>query len=162
MQIEVEPAPTGRVTNTIGELTPGDVEPAHIYEIDGEPVMYQRRSFVLEPGEHRIRVWPEGPPQRMVPDLAAIEEENIQVDTITLRVQAGHRYLLGARITTSRTLVSVTTAEDTRTEYGEWQKTVEPVVVKEVPPVELEEAVKSFGGFFGSLLLGPLIGGGAG
>jgi hypothetical protein len=36
------------------------------------------------------------------------------------------------------------------------------VVVRDVPPAGLEEAVKSFGGFFGSLLLGPLIGGGAG
>ena len=42
------------------------------------------------------------------------------------------------------------------------QVEVEPVVIRDVPPATLEQAVKSFSGFFGSLALGPLIGGGVG
>jgi hypothetical protein len=98
----------------------------------------------------------------MVPDLAAIEEENIQVDAFELIVEPGHRYLLAARVIRSRTLVSVATIDGVKDEFGDWEKTIEPVLVKDVPPATVEHAVKSFSGFFGSLLLGPLIGGGAG
>lgn len=159
VEIEVAPPPVALVVNSIGETMPPDVQPAHIYEIDGEPVPYQRRSYILEPGRHLVRVWPEGPAQRMVPDVAAIEEEKIQVDAIELDVEAGHRYLLGARVTRTRTLVSVATVDGVKEEYGDWEKTVEPVLVKDVPPPTVEQAVKSFSGFFGSLLLGPLMGG---
>jgi hypothetical protein len=81
---------------------------------------------------------------------------------VQIEVEPGHRYLLGARVTRTRTEVTVSTIEGVKREFGDWQKTVAPVIVRDVPPAELEEAVRNFSGFFGSLLLGPLIGGGVG
>ena len=150
--------PYATVVHTIGEQLTG-VEPAHIYEIDGEEVMYQRRSFQLTPGEHELRVWPEGPAQRMVPDLEAIERERIQVDAITLTVEAGHHYMIGAKRTRTRPVVEVVTEEGIQTAYGEWQTTIEPVVVRIDPPVTWQRAATSLSGFFGSLALGPLLAG---
>ena len=45
VEIEVEPPPIGIVVATFGETMPEDVQPAHIYEIDERPVMYQRRRL---------------------------------------------------------------------------------------------------------------------
>ncbi len=153
-----ESDPYATVVHTIGEALTS-VEPAHIYEIDGEAVMYQRRSFQLPPGEHELRVWPEGPAQRMVPDLEMIERESIQVDSMRLRVEAGHHYFLGAKRTRTRPVVEVVTEEGTQVAHGDWQTTIEPVVVRVDPPVTWQRAATGLSGFFGSLALGPLLAG---
>lgn len=147
----------GTVVHTIGEETGERIDAAHIYEIDGESVLHQRRHYTLSPGEHSVRVWPEGPAQRMVPDLEQIEREDIRVDAITLRVVAGYRYFLAAKTTRTRSVVTVVTEEGEQTERSQWQVTVQPVVVREEPPVDVERAAKGLGGFVGSLLLGPLV-----
>ena len=137
----------GTVVHTIDEDTPPDVEPAHVYEIDGEPVLHQRRSYALSPGEHTLRVWPEGPAQRMVPDLEAIDRKQIQVDPLTIDVKPGYKYFVAARRTQTRPVVTVVTEDGERTTVGPWQVTITPVVVKEEPPVTLERAVKGMSGF---------------
>jgi hypothetical protein len=44
------PADTfGQVTNTIDEEVPEDLQPAHIYEIDQQPVLYDKRTSLLAP-----------------------------------------------------------------------------------------------------------------
>lgn len=156
--------PFGSVVHSVEEVVPAELEPAWIYEIDGRPVSYERRTFPLTPGEHVVRVWPLGPPQRLVPDPVEIEEKSMRVDPITIRIEASYRYVLAARTTRTRTRVDVVTEDDTETSYGDWEITVEPVVVRTVPPADLETLVEGDFGFLGSLaagpLLGPVIGGG--
>ena len=53
----------------------------------------------------------------------------------------------------------MTTEEGTQTSYGDWQTTIEPVVVRVDPPVTWQRAATSLSGFFGSLALGPLLAG---
>ena len=153
-----EQDPFGRITHTIGEDVPEGVQPAHVYEIDGEPVAWERRSHRLEPGEHSVRVWPKGPPQAFVPDRAAIEEGRVQVDPVVIEVQAGFHYFLGIEETRTRSIVIVTTREGEETSYGNWEITYRAVLVKEEPPATLERAAKGFGLFAGSLAAAPLLG----
>ena len=158
-RVERPPTSSGRVVHTIGEEIGHGVEPAHIYEIDSHPVMFQKRTFSLPAGEHQIRVWPVGPAQRMVPDLEAIERQEMEVDAITLRVEPGHRYFLGARRTRSREVVTVITPEGTESELGGWKITIEPVLVKVVQPPDLERVATGLGGFLSTFLIGPLLAG---
>ncbi|MCP4204330.1 MAG: hypothetical protein GY769_20645 [bacterium] len=157
-----EPLPVpkdGRVVNTIDEEVGWGIEPAHIYEIDGRPVMYQKRTFSLPAGEHTIRVWPEGPAQRMVPDLEAIERQQIQVDPLDVVIEPGHRYFIGARQTKTREVVTVLTDEGEEQNYGDWKITIEPVVVKVVLPPDLERVATGLGGFMSTFLIGPVLAG---
>ena len=147
----------GLISNTIGTVVAEDLDPAHIYEIDGEIVSHHQGTFTLEPGRHAIRVWPQGPAQRMIPDYEAIERERIQVDALELEVEAGYRYYLAAPSKESRTIVEVITEEGAERSLGDWQKTVEPVIVKVYGPLTTRQKVEAMGGFFGSLLLGPLL-----
>lgn len=148
----------GLVSNTI-DLEPWEgTEPAHIYEINGETVSHHQSTFALDPGEHTIRVWPLGPAQRMIPDLEQIERERIEVDPIVLEVKAGYRYYLGARRKRTRTMVEVVTPAGVERSAGDWRVTIEPVVMKLAGPHTLVEKVQGASGFFGSLLLGPLLG----
>ena len=151
----------GLVSNTIDLQAPEGTERAHIYEIDGETVAHYQTTFALEPGDHTIRVWPLGPAQRMVPDLELIEREGIQVDPIVLEVEGGHRYYLGARRKRSRTMVTMVMEDAVEESAGEWRETIEPVVVKIAEPMNLVQKVQGASGFFGSLLIGPLLGAGS-
>jgi hypothetical protein len=148
----------GSVVHSIEEIVPPELEPAHIYEIDGQSVRHERRTFTLTPGQHAIRVWPQGPAQRAVPDLVEIDQKNIQVEPINIEVEAGYRYVLAARTKRTRTRVDVVTEEGIDTQFGDWQVTVKPVVVRTVPPADLETLIKGGFGFFGSLAAGPLLG----
>ena len=67
--------------------------------------------------------------------------------------------VIGAKRTRTRPVVQVTTEEGTQTTHGEWQTRIEPVVVRVDPPVTWERAATSLSGFFGSLLLGPVVAG---
>ena len=151
----------GAVSSSVDELPPHGLVPAHIYEIDGRAVHYSSRTFALTPGRHEIRVWPVGPPQRMVPDTEMIERQAIQVDALGLNVVPGYRYVLAAEWRESREVVSLISEEGTETVEGEWKRTVRPVVMRTLPPPTWEAAVEGAAGFFGSILLGPLLGGGA-
>lgn len=149
----------GRVVHTIGEEVGSGLTRAHIYEIDGQAVMYQKRTFSVPAGEHTIRVWPEGPAQRMVPDLEAIERKQIQVDPLDIVIEPGHRYFIGARETRTREVVTVLTDEGEEQSFGDWQITIEPVVVKVVLPPDLERVATGLGGFMSTFLIGPVLAG---
>ena len=151
----------GAVSNSVDENPPRGTVSAYIYEIDGEPVHWASRTFSLTPGVHTIRVWPVGPAQRMVPDMEMIEREAIEVDALELEVVAGYRYVLAAEWIQSREVVTLISEEYTETIEGEWMKTVQPVVIRTLQPPTWEAAAEGAAGFFGSLLLGPLLGGGA-
>lgn len=97
---------SGLVTNTIYNKTPAGVEPAWIYEIDGEQVNCLRRSTRLSVGEHTIQVWPKDDAprsQQMVPDHTRIQCEDIAVEEIVINVEPGYRYYIGARTNITRT-----------------------------------------------------------
>jgi hypothetical protein len=97
----------------------------------------------------------------MVPDVEMIEREGIEVDFLALNVVAGYRYVLAAKWSVSREVVTLISEEGKETIEGDWKGTVRPVVIRELPPPTLEAAIEGAAGFFGSLLVGPLLGGGA-
>ena len=89
---------SGLVTNTILNKVSPRLERAWIYEIDGEPVSYTRRTFRLPIGEHTIKVWPlDNAPrsQQLVPDENRILREEIVVEELTIDIEPGYRYYLG-------------------------------------------------------------------
>ena len=149
---------SGLVTNTQGESFNAPMSPAWIYELDGEPVAYTKRSHRLSAGKHTIRVWPiDSAPQGqvMVPDTTMIFRDKIEVEALEFTVKPGYRYYFAAR--TNITQTTATTAGVERYEF-EKQKFIVPAIVSIVEPVELEEAAKGLGAFFGLLALGPLLG----
>lgn len=132
------------LSNTADEKVPPGLQPAYIYEIDGEPVNYLRDALHLEPGEHRIRVWPRDTTprsQQMVPDLVRIAMEHIEVLELTLDVKPGYRCYFAARTNIYQT-TSVIGAD---THHFPPNKFVIPVLVKEVPPADNIEGAKGLG-----------------
>jgi len=150
--------PFGRIIHTIGEDVPAGTLRAHIFEIDGEPVTWERRNHLLAPGRHSIRAWPEGPPQTFIPDWIAIEEGRVRVDPLALEVEAGYHYFIGVEETRSRSMVIVTTREGEKVTFGDWEITYRAALIREEPPATLERAAKGFGLFAGSLAAAPLVG----
>lgn len=148
---------SGLVTNTILNKVQSGLQRAWIYEIDGEPVTYTRRSFRLPVGEHTIKVWPlDNAPrsQQMVPDLARILREEIQVEAITIDVQPGYRYYLAARTNIVRTRSTIVGTESYSFDGG---KFIVPVVTKEAEPLDFVEGATGLSVFFLSMALPALI-----
>ena len=144
---------SGLVTNTIVNQVPMGLERAWIYEIDGEPVTYTRRSFRLPIGEHTLKVWPlDNAPrsQQMVPDLARIRRENIEIESITIDVEPGYRYYLAARTNIVRTRSTIV---GTETYNFKGSKFVIPVVTKEAEPLDFVEGATGMSVFFLSMAL---------
>ena len=142
---------SGLVTNTIlNKVGPG-LERAWIYEIDGEPVTYTRRSFRLPVGEHTLRVWPlDNAPrsQQMVPDNARIIRENIEIEEITIDVEPGYRYYLAARTNITRTSSTIVGTETYNFKSGMF---IVPVVTREAEPLDFVEGAKGLSVFFLSM-----------
>ena len=150
-----EPRDTGLITNTVGERPTGGVSEAYIYEVDGEPVAYTRRSHRLPPGKHTVRVWPRPTAATslvMIPDTVAIERDRIDVGELEIEVEGGYRYYVGARSNVYR----VRTRTGPSDVYVEEQRFIDPVVTRVVEPVELAEAVTGLSVFF-SLVFVPLL-----
>ena len=148
---------SGLVTNTILNKAPLGLERAWIYEIDGEPVTYTRRSFRLPIGEHTLKVWPlDNAPrsQQMVPDLARIRRENIQIESITIDVEPGYRYYLAARTNIIRTRSTIVGSETYNFKGG---KFVVPVVTKEAEPLDFVEGATGMSVFFLSMALPAVV-----
>lgn len=147
---------SGLVTNTILHYPPSGLERAWIYEIDGEPVNYHRRTFRLPIGEHTIRVWPKDSAalnNRMVPDRTRIIRENITVESITINVEPGYRYYLAARTNIVRTRSTIPGTDVTTFPT---QKFVIPVVSREAEPLDFVEGVTGLGLFAAPLIIAPL------
>jgi hypothetical protein len=148
---------SGLVTNTIyNKVAPG-LERAWIYEIDGEPVSYTRRSFRLPIGEHTIKVWPlDNAPrsQQMVPDLARVRRENIAIESITIDVEPGYRYYLAAKTNIVRTRSTIVGTETYSFKGG---KFIVPVVTREAEPLDFVEGAKGMSVFFLSMALPALV-----
>jgi len=142
---------SGLLTNTIlNKVRPG-LERAWIYQIDGEPVSYTRRTFRLPIGEHTIKVWPlDNAPrsQQLVPDENRILREEIVVEALTIDIEPGYRYYLAARTNITRT---TSTIEGTETYAFKPNKFVVPVVVKEAAPADYVEGAKGMSLFFLSM-----------
>ena len=115
---------SGLVTNTILNKTPPGIEPAWIYEIDGKPVNYLRRTFRLTVGEHTIKVWP--------------------------NVEPGYRYYLGARTNITRTRSTIVGTETYSFPTG---KFIYPVVTKEAEPADYVQGAKGMSLFFLSIAI---------
>ena len=148
---------SGLVTNTIVNKVPLGYERAWIYEIDGEPVAYTRRSFRLPVGEHTLKVWPlDNAPrsQQMVPDLARIRRENIEIESITIDVEPGYRYYLAARTNIVRTRSTIVGTETYDFKAG---KFIIPVVTKEAEPLDFVEGAKGMSVFFLSMALPAVV-----
>jgi hypothetical protein len=144
---------SGLVTNTILNYPPAGLARAWIYEIDGQPVAYTRRSFRLPAGEHTLRVWPlDNAPrsQQMVPDHARILRENIRIEEVTIDVQPGYRYYLAARTNIIRFKSTIVGTETYDFEGG---KFIVPVVVREAEPADYVEGAKGMSLFFLSMAL---------
>lgn len=142
---------SGLVTNTILKYPPPGLERAWIYEIDGEPVVYTRRTFRLPIGEHTFRVWPlDNAPrsQQMVPDHARIRRENILIEEIKINIEPGYRYYLAARTNITRVRSTIVGTETYNFASG---KFIIPVVVKEAPPADYIEGAKGMSLFFLSM-----------
>ncbi len=134
----------GLISDTAGNKVPVGLESAYIYEIDGQPVNYLRGSLHLPPGQHRIRVWPIDTAPRsnqIVPDLARIAMEHIEVLELTIDIKPGYRYVFAASTNISRTR-SVIGADTHR--FPE-NKYVIPVLVREVPPADYAEGAMGLG-----------------
>jgi hypothetical protein len=148
---------SGLVTNTILNKVPSGLQRAWIYEIDGEPVSYTRRTFRLPVGEHTIKVWPlDNAPrsQQMVPDLARIRREEIVVESITIDVEPGYRYYLAARTNIMRTQSTIVGTETYSFRSG---KFIVPVVTREAEPVDFIQGAKGMSVFFISMALPALL-----
>lgn len=144
---------SGLVTNTILNYPPTGLARAWIYEIDGEPVVYTRRTFRLPVGEHTFRVWPlDNAPrsQQMVPDHARILRENIVIEEITINIEPGYRYYLAARTNITRFKSTIVGTETFDFPGG---KFIVPVIVKEAPPADYVEGAKGMSLFFLSMAL---------
>lgn len=144
---------SGLVTNTILNKTPTGIESAWIYEIDGEPVNYRRRTFRLPVGEHTIKVWPKDDAprsQQMVPDQARILREDIVVEGITIIVEPGYRYYLGARTNITRTRSTIVGTETYSFPTG---KFIYPVVTREAEPADYVQGAKGMSLFFLSMAI---------
>lgn len=144
---------SGLVTNTIFNKTPPGVEPAWIYEIDGEPVNYLRRSTRLPVGEHSIKVWPRDDAprsQQLVPDHTRIRRENIIVEEIVIQVEPGYRYYLGARTNITRTKSTILGTETHDFPSG---KFIVPTIVREAEPADYVQGAKGMSLFFLSLAI---------
>ncbi len=144
---------SGLVTNTIYNKVSSGLERAWIYEIDGEPVSYTRRSFRLPIGEHTIKVWPlDNAPrsQQMVPDLARVRRENIAIESITIDVEPGYRYYLAAKTNIVRTRSTIVGTETYSFKGG---KFIVPVVTREAEPLDFVEGAKGMSVFFLSMAL---------
>ncbi len=142
---------SGLVTNTILNKVPSRLERAWIYEIDGEPVSYTRRTFRLPVGEHTIKVWPlDNAPrsQQLVPDENRILREEIVVEELTIDIEPGYRYYLGARTNITRTTSTIVGTETYAFKPG---KFIVPVVVKEAAPADYVEGAKGMSLFFLSM-----------
>ncbi|KPK61338.1 MAG: hypothetical protein AMJ59_02660 [Gammaproteobacteria bacterium SG8_31] len=150
---------SGMVTNTIYNKTPAGVEPAWIYEIDGEQVNYLRRSTRLSVGEHTIKVWPKDDAprsQQMVPDRTRIQREDIVVEDIVIDVEPGYRYYIGARTNITRTKSTIVGTETYNFPSG---KFIIPVVVREAEPADYVEGAKGMSLFFLSMAIPAAIAG---
>lgn len=148
---------SGLLTNTILNKTPPGLERAWIYEIDGEPVSYTRRTFRLPVGEHRVRVWPlDNAPrsQQRVPDENRILREEILVEELTIDIEPGYRYYLAARTNITRTTSTILGTETYRFKPG---KFIVPVVVKEAAPADYVEGAKGMSLFFLSMAVPAVI-----
>jgi len=142
---------SGLVTNTILNKVSPRLERAWIYEIDGEPVSYTRRTFRLPIGEHTIKVWPlDNAPrsQQLVPDQNRILREEIVVEELTIDIEPGYRYYLGARTNITRTTSTIVGTETYAFKPG---KFIVPVVVKEAAPADYVEGAKGMSLFFLSM-----------
>ena len=142
---------SGLVTNTILNKVPSRLERAWIYEIDGEPVSYTRRTFRLPVGEHTIKVWPlDNAPrsQQLVPDENRILREEIVVEELSIDIEPGYRYYLGARTNITRTTSTIVGTETYAFKPG---KFIVPVVVKEAAPADYVEGAKGMSLFFLSM-----------
>ena len=150
---------SGLVTNTIFNKTPPGVEPAWIYEIDGRPVNYLRRSTRLPVGEHRIKVWPRDDAprsQQLVPDTTRMQRENIVVEEIVIQVEPGYRYYLGARTNITRTRSTILGTETYDFPSG---KFIVPVVTREAEPADYVQGAKGMSLFFLSMAVPAAIAG---
>jgi len=144
---------SGLLTNTILNKVPSGLERAWIYEIDGEPVAYTRRTFRLPAGEHTIRVWPlDNAPrsQQKVPDQTRILREEIVVEELTINIEPGYRYYLAARTNITRTTSTIAGTETYRFNPG---KFIVPVVTKEAAPADYVEGAKGLSLFFLSMAI---------
>ncbi len=142
---------SGLLTNTILNQAPPGLERAWIYEIDGEPVSYTRRTFRLPIGEHTVKVWPldDAPrSQQLVPDENRILREEIVVEELTIDIQPGYRYYLAARTNITRTTSTIVGTETYRFKPG---KFIVPVVVREAAPADYVEGAKGMSLFFLSM-----------
>lgn len=142
---------SGLLTNTILNKVPLRLERAWIYEIDGEPVSYTRRTFRLPIGEHTIKVWPlDNAPrsQQLVPDENRILREEIVVEELTIDIEPGYRYYLGARTNITHTTSTIVGTETYAFKPG---KFIVPVVVKEAAPADYVEGAKGMSLFFLSM-----------
>ena len=157
---DVSVMPESKSTRTGASRDTAGVEPAWIYEIDGERVNYQRRTFRLPVGEHTIRVWPkdEAPrSQQMVPDEARILREQIVIEGITINVEPGYRYYLGARTNVTRTSSTIVGTETYSFPSG---KFIFPVITRESEPADYVEGAKGMSLFFLSMAIPAAITGG--
>jgi hypothetical protein len=154
----LDPAnPSGVVTNTFLNFPPPGLQRAYIYEIDGKHVPHTRRSFRLPAGEHTIRVWPIDTAPRalqIVPDLARIRRERIEVESITIDVKPGHRYFLAAR---TNVVSAKSTIPGADIHQFPDQKFVIPVVSDTAEPVDLEEASIGVALFLLPLVVAPMV-----
>jgi hypothetical protein len=144
---------SGLLTNTILNKVPQGLERAWIYEIDGEPVAYTRRTFRLPAGEHTIKVWPlDNAPrsQQKVPDPTRILREEIVVEELTINIEPGYRYYLAARTNITRTTSTIAGTETYRFSPG---KFIVPVVTRAAPPADYVEGAKGLSLFFLSMAI---------
>jgi hypothetical protein len=147
------------VKNSIGLRVPAGTESAYIYEIDGEPVSYQKAAHILSPGKHTFRVWPQadmGKSLVMIPDTVKIAREEITVGLIEVDLKSGFYYWLGARTNVGRTFIE---ADAERIAFDPI-KYISPVLLKAMKPKTLQEGAKGMSVFFGILALGPMAAGG--
>lgn len=123
----------GLLTQTAGDRVPAGLEPATIYEIDGERV-HVRRSHLIGTGSHTVRVWPEqhGPRSSMPSPADQARREGIRVVGLDVEIVEGERVYLAAKRYQYQTFV-----EDPwglRHPLGPPRDAIVPVVVMKVSP----------------------------
>jgi hypothetical protein len=156
----VSPDRRGMIVGVRGDAPlPAGIVPAFVWEVDGERVLYDARRHPVDPGLHRIRVWPDAPESqfRLVPDPVEVDWDRIDLETLEILVQPGHTYRIGAQ----RDRFEVRSIlPDGRVETSGWHHTITPVLLSEQPPATLEEAAKGLGWILlvlgGSSLIVPL------
>lgn len=157
--VATPPPANAIVKNSIRLKAPAGTQSAYIYEIDGEPVSYQKDAHILPPGKHTFRVWPKfgmGEGLTMIPDRVKIARDEITVGSIEIELQSGFHYWLGARSVVGRTAIEA----DADRLVSDPNSYISPVLLKAIEPKTLEEGAKGMSVFFGLLALGPLAAGG--